>query len=82
MDYLVCSSAKKCIYTNQEFVSEKNHPANISIDRIKPELGYVKGNTQLLCWVVNRAKGDLSGDTFFKMCKIINERATTIEKQQ
>lgn len=68
----------RCIYTNEEFVIEKYHNANLSIDKIVPDLGYVEGNIQLVCWAVNRAKGDLSHDVFLKMCGIIHERATTI----
>ena len=72
----------KCIYTNEDFVIEKNHNGNLSIDKIVPDLGYVKGNLQLVCWAVNRAKGDLSHEVFLKMCEIIHLRATTSESTQ
>lgn len=69
----------KCVYTGETFKVEKNHPANISIDKIVPDLGYTKGNIQLVCWAVNRAKGDLPHKTFLEMCKVIHQRATTSE---
>lgn len=68
----------RCIYTGEEFNIERKHPANVSIDKIVPDLGYVKGNLQLVCWAVNRAKGDLEHDTFIDMCKAVVERVTTI----
>lgn len=69
----------QCVYTGEHFKIEKNHPANLSIDKIIPELGYVKGNIQLVCWAINRAKGDLTHETFIKMCSIVSKRATTSE---
>lgn len=71
----------KCIYTGETFTTEKKHSGNLSIDKIIPDLGYVKGNVQLVCWAVNRAKGDLTEETFLYMCKVIHERATTISKE-
>lgn len=70
----------KCVYTGEEFTLIKGHPGNLSIDKIIPELGYVKGNLQLVCWAINRAKGDLSEEIFLSMCKVVHERATTIPK--
>lgn len=72
------SQNNRCVYTNQEFRIEKFHNGNLSIDKIEPELGYVEGNIQLVCWAVNRAKGDLTHDVFLQMCTLIHERATTI----
>lgn len=68
----------KCRYTGEDFTLEKGHPGNISIDKIDPELGYVKDNVQLVCWAVNRAKGDLTEAQFINMCKAVVEGATTI----
>lgn len=34
----------------------------ISIDRINSDIGYIKGNIQLVCWVVNQMKNDLSNE--------------------
>lgn len=72
------SQEGKCVYTGEAFTLIKGHPGNLSIDKIKPDLGYVAGNLQLVCWAINRAKGDLSEETFLSMCKVVHERATTI----
>lgn len=32
-------------------------PFTPSLDRINPKLGYMKDNTQVVCWIYNRAKG-------------------------
>lgn len=68
----------RCKYTNQELFIEKKHPATLSIDKIKPELGYVEGNVQWVAWAVNRAKGDLDEETFLRMCSAVTKGATTI----
>ena len=68
----------RCKYTNQELFIEKEHPATLSIDKIKPELGYVEGNVQWVAWAVNRAKGDLDEELFIKMCSAVVKGATTI----
>lgn len=70
----------RCIYTGESFSIEKRHPGNVSIDKINPELGYVKGNIQLVCWAVNRAKGDLTEEQFINMCRAVVEGATTIPR--
>lgn len=72
----------QCVYTGEQFKIVKGHPANLSIDKIVPELGYVKGNIQLVCWAINRAKGDLTHETFIKMCTAVSKRATTSESTQ
>lgn len=33
-----------------------------TIDRIKPELGYVIGNVRVICWCLNAALGDWGED--------------------
>lgn len=44
---------------------------NISIDRIDSSVGYVRGNVQFVCDVVNRMKQDLSQTDLFVWCKRI-----------
>jgi hypothetical protein len=36
--------------------------ASPSLDRMVPELGYVKGNVSLICWRCNRIKGIATAD--------------------
>jgi hypothetical protein len=44
-----------------------------SIDRINSNLGYQKGNIQLLCSWANIAKWDLNQDVFLNWCKLVVE---------
>jgi hypothetical protein len=52
-----------------------------SIDRVRPELGYVKGNVQWVSWQVNRAKGEYPLEDLITMCRAVVERAETIRKE-
>ena len=44
---------------------------NISIDRIDSSVGYVRGNVQLVCDIVNRMKQNLSQEELYKWCNRI-----------
>ena len=63
-----------CVYTGIPLKIIKAHPASLSLDKIEPNKGYIKGNVQWVCWAVNRAKGDLTESEFLKMCKVITTR--------
>lgn len=39
-----------------------------SLDRIDPNLGYTFENTQVVCWIYNRAKGVQGHEDVMKMC--------------
>lgn len=67
----------KCSLTDQEmtFSLGKNRvPTNMSIDRLIPKLGYVKGNIQLVCSYVNQFKNDQDNDYFINICKLIAKK--------
>ena len=53
--------------------SRVKYPYNASIDRIDSRKGYIKGNIQLVCVLVNTMKWDLGEDVFLEMCKKIVE---------
>ena len=72
----------RCVYTGVKLGLKKGHPATISIDKIVPAKGYVRGNVQWVCWAVNRAKGDLTEATFLKMCKTITERCNDYPERE
>jgi hypothetical protein len=40
---------------------------NISLDRIHSDIGYVKDNIQLVCWIVNHMKSDIKPDLFIEL---------------
>lgn len=63
-----------CYYSGTKMRTEKKHPETLSIDKIVPKLGYVKGNVQWVCWAVNRAKGDMTERDFLSMCRAITGR--------
>lgn len=44
---------------------------NVSIDKIDKNLGYVKGNIQLVCMACNQIKSDLLEDEMYNFCKNI-----------
>jgi len=44
---------------------------NISIDRIDSSVGYVRGNVQFVCDVVNRMKQELLQEELLLWCKRI-----------
>lgn len=46
-------------------------PYGISLDRIDPSKGYIKNNIQLVCWLINRMKSDLSQDEFITLCGFV-----------
>lgn len=71
-----------CALTGYPMSLDGNTNLRLSIDKIIPELGYVKGNVQWTLFAANRAKGDMSQDDFIIMCKMIIERATTIESTE
>ncbi len=47
--------------------------STISIDRIDSTKGYIIGNIQLVCWVVNQMKNDLSIKELINWCNSITE---------
>lgn len=73
----------KCELTDLPFskqLSDKRgrNPMTPSIDRIKPELGYVKSNVRLICFGLNAALGNWGEETFLLFAKaMMNKRSIT-----
>lgn len=63
-----------CAISGIPMTVEMNCEYALSLDKIVPELGYVPGNVQWLCWCVNRAKGEMSLNEFQQVCKTIAVR--------
>ena len=63
----------RCALLGHAMVVERKHPLCPSLDQIEPGKGYMRGNVQWVTWVANRAKGDLSADDFYQMCKLAIE---------
>ena len=60
-----------CAYTGLPLLLKANHPESVSLDRIDSQIGYLKGNVQLICFVVNKMKQEFSEDQFFYYCSLI-----------
>lgn len=68
-----------CALSGVPIQIEGNSNLRLSIDKITPDKGYTEGNVQWTIFAANRAKGDLTQDDFVELCKLVIERATTIE---
>lgn len=49
------------------------NPYNISIDRIDNQKGYIEGNVQLICSIINLMRGDLPIGLFMDYLKLIKD---------
>ncbi len=70
----------KCALTGKPMIPKGGWDTP-SLDKIDPNLGYVKGNVQ---WVTKRAntfKSNLSVEQLLDMCKLCLERSETIRKE-
>lgn len=48
-------------------------PTCLSLDRIDNGRGYVVGNLRLVCWWVNKARGENSDARFVEMCRAVSD---------
>jgi hypothetical protein len=49
----------------------KKSPTKLSLDRIDPNIGYIKGNVEFVCYCVNVMKNDFSKDQMLHFIKLI-----------
>lgn len=56
----------KCFYTNEEFIFSKKHRYTISLDRVRPKLGYTKNNVVFCLYKINLIKNDMEMDEIKK----------------
>ena len=65
----------KCAISGVEMSYQRNkrqhNMRNCSIDRIDSSKGYTIDNVQLVCWIVNRMKGEQSTEELIKWCNHI-----------
>jgi hypothetical protein len=54
---------EKCALSGLQMSHAFHCPFSASIDRIDPNLGYTKSNTQLVCQAINLAKNRMSNDS-------------------
>lgn len=71
----------KCALTgrNLEFVRggswHGKNPNGATMDRIDNSKGYVRGNIQITCGLVNTIKSDLNNELFLELCRAVTESA-------
>lgn len=63
----------KCAYTGLYLSFRRMDKYKLSIDRIDSELGYTPDNIQLVCWIINQAKGNMSDYDFLRSIHKIYE---------
>lgn len=62
-----------CAYSKMPLFIEANHPHVVSLDRVDSSKGYVKGNLQLVSWMINKMKQDFGEKEFLQVCFKIAE---------
>jgi len=73
----------KCELTDLPFVKQISkgggrNPMTPSLDRIEPDLGYIKSNVRMICFGLNAALGNWGEETFLLFAKaMINKRSIT-----
>lgn len=62
----------KCVLSGIRFDIESkwNRP---SLDRIDNSKGYTKDNIQLVTWIVNHTRGELSVSEYLEICKLVSK---------
>lgn len=68
----------KCALSGRTMTYQRGNgkvPTNISIDRIDSSKGYVKGNVQLVCCLVNILKNEWDQEDFINFCRDIVKKA-------
>lgn len=75
----------KCYYTNEKLKIlkgeewKKDFHDSISLDRLSPSIGYVKGNVVFCQYLVNTMKGKLTEHDFYKKMRVILSNKAKIE---
>jgi hypothetical protein len=77
---LITQQEMRCALSGEEMIPLGGW-SSPSLDKIIPELGYIKGNVQWLTQRVNLMKGNLAVEQFIKLCKTIAEGSETISKE-
>ena len=48
-------------------------PWRVSLDRIDSDLGYLKSNVRLVCWIVNNGMSNFGDESFETMCEEVSK---------
>jgi hypothetical protein len=80
MNLLVAQNGK-CALTGWDFEFTRGgnlhgkNPYGCTMDRKDNSLGYIPGNVQLVCWKINKLKGEVNDTEFKTICKLVVEHA-------
>jgi len=71
-----------CFYTGLQMSLTGYHtnPMAVTVDRLIPKNGYVKGNIILCCSIVNRMKQNLTYNELLSMCKTLLSHKKNVKK--
>ena len=75
LDKLFVEQKGICALSGVRMIHERRSPYRPSLDRINSKIGYVEGNVQFVCSIVNVMKNKFSEDMFIEMCKHIVKHA-------
>jgi len=84
LEDLLLKQDGKCPYTNVTLTHTENRLCRgggvetISIDRVDSDLGYVKGNIELVSSLVNTMKTDLTKEDFLRIVTLIYDNSEKI----
>jgi len=74
------AEATICELSGRKLVHEISNPDAPSIDRKLSNHGYVDWNTQIVCTVINKMKGEMTDTEFVQRCREIVAHADSLSK--
>lgn len=73
--------AGRCQLSGVQFTFGKRSATSPSLDRIRPEFGYVSGNVRVVCHALNAGMGDWGGDELLRIARAWIEKGNAIVPQ-
>ena len=74
------AEATTCELSGRKLVHEISNPDAPSIDRRWNNLGYTDSNSQIVCTVINKMKGEMTVTEFVQRCREIAAYADSVPK--
>jgi hypothetical protein len=74
------AEATTCELSGRALVHEISNPDAPSIDRRLNNLGYTDSNSQIVCTVINKMKGEMTVTEFVQRCREIAAYADSLSK--
>ena len=85
IEYLKSIKTNRCPIFDMELawgkIGEGQNPINApSLDKIKPEYGYIKGNVCIISFLANKIKQDVGYEELYKVADWLHEKYKEVEK--